>query len=67
MCLIFSKILGLEHKHITYDAQLPNGEGTIRPKDTKLDTSETERLVPDGSLGCSGFEEWWTEYLGTKS
>jgi len=62
ICLVFSKILGLEHKHIIYDADPPKDAAT-RPKDTKLDTSETERLLPDGSLGCAGFEEWWTEYL----
>jgi S-adenosylmethionine synthetase len=67
ICLVFSKVLSLEHSHIIYDAEPPKGEGaTTRPKDTKLDTSETEKLMPDGSLGCGGFEEWWTEYLDAK-
>ncbi|TFK49153.1 NAD(P)-binding protein [Heliocybe sulcata] len=64
MCLIFAKILGLPHDHITPDAEAPKGEAaTSRPKDCQLYTRETEDLGIEGGLGLSLFEEWWTEYL----
>ncbi|KAJ7634893.1 hypothetical protein FB45DRAFT_910174 [Roridomyces roridus] len=64
MCLIFAKILGLQHKHIIPDAEPPTGAGaTTRPRDCQLYTGETENLGLEDGLGLSLFEEWWTEYL----
>jgi S-adenosylmethionine synthetase len=64
MCLIFSKILGLPHSHITPDSDPPTGAGaTARPKDCHLFTKETEELGIEGGLGLSLFEEWWTRFL----
>lgn len=64
ICLIFSKILGLPHGHIIPDAEAPTGAGaTTRPRDCQLYTRETEELGVDGGLGCSLFEEWWTDHL----
>ena len=66
MCLIFARVLGLPHTHITPDAEAPKGDaGATRPKDCRLDMHETEMLVEgiEGGLGYSIFEEWWAEYL----
>ncbi|PBK68707.1 NAD(P)-binding protein [Armillaria solidipes] len=64
ICLVFSKILGLPHKHIIPDTEPPTGPGaTTRPKDCQLYTGETEDLGIEGGLGLSLFEEWWTQYL----
>ncbi len=64
ICLVYSKILGLPHKHIIPDAEPPTGPGaTTRPKDCQLYTGETEDLGVEGGLGLSLFEEWWTQYL----
>ncbi|EPQ52149.1 NAD P-binding protein [Gloeophyllum trabeum ATCC 11539] len=64
MCLIFAKILGLPHDHVVPDAEPPTGAAaTSRPRDCQLYTRETEDLGVEGGLGCSLFEEWWTEYL----
>jgi S-adenosylmethionine synthetase len=64
MCLIFSRILGLPHAHITPEAEPIKAEGAPnRPRDTQLYTGETERLGVEGGLGLSLFEEWWTERL----
>jgi S-adenosylmethionine synthetase len=64
ICLTFAKILGLPHKHIIPDAELPTGEGTTtRPRDCQLYTKETEDLGVEGGLGLSLFEEWWSERL----
>jgi len=69
ICLVFSKILGIPHGHITPDAEPPTGEGaTTRPRDCQLYTRETEDLgIPEegdgGPLGLSLFEEWWSTYL----
>ncbi|KAJ7033659.1 hypothetical protein C8F04DRAFT_1353080 [Mycena alexandri] len=64
MCLVFAKILGLPHSHITPDAEPPTGPGaTTRPRDCKLYTQETEDLGLEDGLGLSLFEEWWTGYL----
>ncbi|KAM5537638.1 hypothetical protein V8D89_008716 [Ganoderma adspersum] len=63
MCLIFAKILGVPHGHITADAEPPKG-GTPRPQNTQLYVRETEDLMEGfGGLGWNPFEEWWTEYL----
>lgn len=63
MCLVFAKILGLPHSHIIPDAEEPKGAAaTTRPKNSRLDTTETEALLGEG-LECSIFEEWWTEHL----
>ena len=65
MCLIFSQILSLPHKHIVPDAEAPKSVGTTtRPKDCQLYTRETENLLPDGDLRGCGFEEWWRGHLG---
>ena len=66
MCLIFLSILNLPHHHIIPDSEEPKGEAaTSRPRDCKLDTTETELLFgKPGSLEFSIFEEWWEEYLG---
>jgi len=67
IALTFSAILGVSHEHIVADETDPNTTGaTTRPKNCKLDTSETEILVdgvPGGVLGCVGFEEWWRKVL----
>ncbi|EGN92880.1 hypothetical protein SERLA73DRAFT_116738 [Serpula lacrymans var. lacrymans S7.3] len=68
ICLIFSKILGLSHKHIIADADPPTGAGaTTRPRDCHLYTRETEDLDVPGGLDCSLFEEWWTQHLSKSS
>jgi len=60
MCLIFAKLLGLPHKHIIPDAELPTGAAvTTRPRDCHLDCQETEALGVDGGMGLSLFEDWW--------
>ncbi|EJC99327.1 NAD-binding protein [Fomitiporia mediterranea MF3/22] len=66
ICLIFSKILSLPHGHIIPDAEAPTGAAAAsRPRDCRLDTTETEALLgKPGSLQCVIFEEWWREYLG---
>jgi S-adenosylmethionine synthetase len=65
ICLIFSQILSLSNTHIIPDAEAPTGSGaTTRPRNCQLYTRETEALLPDGDLGCCGFEEWWREHLG---
>jgi len=65
--LLFAAILGLPHQHVVADDSDPTRRGeTTRPKDCKLDTTETEILldgVPGGVLGCVGFEEWWRSEL----
>lgn len=66
MCLIFAKLLGLPHSHIVADAEVPTGAAALsRPRDCRLDTTQTEALLGGpGSLECSIFEEWWREHLG---
>jgi S-adenosylmethionine synthetase len=69
--LLLASILGLDHQHIVPDDDDPSlrGEAVARPRDCKLDTTETELLldgVPGGVLGCVGFEEWWRQELGKK-
>ncbi|KAL5480996.1 hypothetical protein ACEPAI_9937 [Sanghuangporus weigelae] len=66
MCLVFASILNVPHGHIISDAEAPKGEvAASRPKDCKLDTTETEVLLGGpGSLDCCIFEEWWKEHLG---
>jgi S-adenosylmethionine synthetase len=63
MCLVFAQILNLPHAHIKPDATEPAGSGTTRPKNTQLDTSETEALGVEDGLGLTGFEEWWSAHL----
>jgi len=71
MALLFSVLLGLPASHIVPEATDPQFRGLVmRPRDCKLDTTETEILVdgvPGGVLGCVGFEEWWKEQLGVQS
>ncbi|KLO19305.1 NAD(P)-binding protein [Schizopora paradoxa] len=63
MCLVFAKVLGVPFAHIIPDAEAPKGEAAVsRPRDCRLDTSATERLL-DGDLGCAIFDEWWAERL----
>lgn len=62
--LVPTEILGLIHSFsLIYN--LATGS-TPRPRDTQLYTRETEDLGVEGGLGTTGFEEWWTEYLGKK-
>lgn len=63
VCLIFARILGLDHQHIVADSAAPAGAGTSRPQNTQLATTETEFLGIEGGLGLSLFEEWWTQDL----
>jgi len=64
ICLVFSKILGLSHSHIIPNAEpLTGKDATTRPVDCHLYTKETDDLGVEGGLGCSLFEEWWTEHL----
>lgn len=64
ICLIFAKILGLEHGHIVPDSEEPKGEAAVgRPRDCQLDISETKTLVGESTLGSVGFEDWWTKHL----
>lgn len=64
MCLVFSQILGVPHKHIIADTDAPTGIGaTSRPRDCHLDCRETEALRIEGAMGLTGFEEWWTKRL----
>lgn len=64
MCLVFAKLLDVPHSHIIPDAEAPKGEAAVsRPKDCRLDTSATERLLDGGDLGCAIFDEWWAEKL----
>jgi S-adenosylmethionine synthetase len=64
MCLIFAKILGLQHKHIIPDAEEPKGDAAVaRPWNSQLYVGETEELGVEGGLGSCGFEEWWDQYL----
>ncbi|KAI0298694.1 NAD-P-binding protein [Multifurca ochricompacta] len=67
ICLIFARILGLPHAHIIPDAGPPPPGSTPRPHNTQLYLRETKDLVAEGGLGTSGFEEWWVEYLGSKT
>ncbi|KAH9973873.1 NAD-P-binding protein [Lactifluus volemus] len=66
ICLIFARILGLSHAHITPDAGPPPPGSTPRPHNTQLYLGETEALGVEGGLGTSGFEEWWVDYLRSK-
>lgn len=63
MCLIYAKILKVPHIHITPDASEPKPGSTPRPRDCKLDTVATEKLLGGELLDCVGFEEWWTGKL----
>lgn len=66
ICLVFAKILNLSHSHIIADAEEPKGAAAAsRPRNCQLDTRETEILLNglESGLGCSLFEEWWTDYL----
>lgn len=61
MCKIFANILGLSLDHIKPVSTPPTGPGaTTRPYNCHLSTAETEKLLP---LQCSGFRQWWEEYL----
>jgi len=62
ICLVFARILGLPHAHITPDAGPPPPGSTPRPHNTQLYLGETEALGVEGGLGTGGFEEWWVEY-----
>ncbi|KAL1742544.1 hypothetical protein HDZ31DRAFT_84081 [Schizophyllum fasciatum] len=69
MCAVYSKILNLPITHITADAAEPSGASAAsRPRDCKLDTSETEAFLQKhglGDLGACKFEEWWTQFLAS--
>ncbi|TDL22786.1 NAD(P)-binding protein [Rickenella mellea] len=69
ICLVFAKLLRLSHSHIIPDADAPTGDAaTTRPRNTQLDTRETEALMEGlGGLGCCLFEEWWSAHLGSGS
>jgi len=66
ICLVFSKLLGVPITHVIPDDTEPTGVAAVsRPRDCQLYTRETEGLMEGaGGLGITGFEEWWTEYLG---
>ena len=76
ICLIFALILNLPHAHIIPDDEPPTGDAAAaRPRDCRLDTTETERVLREGEeraglgrgtegLGCVLFEEWWRRWLG---
>ncbi|OJA08364.1 hypothetical protein AZE42_01009 [Rhizopogon vesiculosus] len=66
MCKIFADILGLDNmNHIKPVSTPPTGAGaTTRPYNCHLSTAETEKLLP---LQCSGFRQWWEEYLTSGS
>jgi len=60
MCEIFGKTLNLPIGHIIRDSAVPK-DAVARPRDCHLSTEETEVLV--GDLGCSKFDDWWSDYL----
>ncbi|KIY47382.1 NAD(P)-binding protein [Fistulina hepatica ATCC 64428] len=62
ICQILANATGLPIHHIVPETEPPVG-ATPRPKDTHLDISETEKLLPDGDLGCCTFTDWWKTYL----
>ncbi|TFK21143.1 NAD dependent epimerase/dehydratase [Coprinopsis marcescibilis] len=67
MCLIFAKILGIPHGHITPITNPPvSAATTSRPRDSRLSNKETESLGVDGGLDQSIFEDWWKEHLSEK-
>ncbi|KAL1730544.1 hypothetical protein EV714DRAFT_284024 [Schizophyllum commune] len=67
ICQLHAKILNLPIVHITADAAEPSGASAAsRPRDCKLDTSETEAFLQKhglGGLDAVNFEEWWTQFL----
>ncbi|GJJ15043.1 hypothetical protein Clacol_009318 [Clathrus columnatus] len=64
MCLIFSQILGVPHRHIIPESDPPTGiAATTRPRDCHLDCRETDSLRVEGGMGLCGFEEWWGRHL----
>jgi len=63
MCLVFAKILGMSHEHITPVTETPQDAVANRPRDCRLDVSETEALGVEGGLDQCLFEEWWIKYL----
>jgi len=68
ICLKFAELLALPHSHIIADANPPSdADATKRPRDCRLDTTETAALglvIGTGNpLGLSKFEKWWATYL----
>lgn len=66
ICLKFAEILGLPHHHIIADDRPPSDvDATKRPRDCRLDTTDTAVLLGGGDnpLALSKFEEWWSTYL----
>ncbi|KAG9313538.1 hypothetical protein JVU11DRAFT_5865 [Chiua virens] len=60
ICEIFARILQLPIGHVIRDSSVP-ADAVARPRDCHLATEETIALV--GNLGCSKFEEWWSDHL----
>jgi len=62
MCLVFSAILSLPHKHIIPDSQPPPPDVAVgRPRDCHLSVKAIEELGLE--VDSCDFEEWWRGYL----
>lgn len=64
ICQVFSNIMGLLMDGLVADKDggKPGPDGTLRPYDCHLDTSELKKLGID--VGTMGFEVWWKRKVG---